>query len=341
MAKKRTVVISDEIKHDRAVKALNQQVVLLKRKYKEAVKQLDAASRESEVASLLEGTVATHTIHPKTPSGTSEAVAFMIASDWHLEENVDPAVVNELNHFNVSIAKKRADLFFRNGLRLANIMGKDVTINTIVLALLGDFFSNDIHEELVETAELLPMDAVILAQDLIASGIRFLLQNSNVNLVIPCHSGNHSRTTKKTHFTTEAGHSLEFFMYHNLKKFFADEPRVEFLIPTSYHSYVEVLGRTIRFHHGHSIRYAGGVGGLYIPTNKAIAQWNKGKHADLDVFGHFHQLRDGGNFICNGSLIGYNAFAISIKAEYERPQQSFFLIDKKRGRTISGPILFE
>jgi hypothetical protein len=69
---------------------------------------------------------------------------------------------------------------------------------------------------------------------------------------------------------------------------------------------LQIYDVTVRFHHGHSIRYAGGVGGIYIPTNKAIAQWNKGRHADLDVFGHFHQLRDGGNFICNGSLIGYN-----------------------------------
>jgi hypothetical protein len=91
--------------------------------------------------------------------------------------------------------------------------------------------------------------------------------------------------------------------------------------------------------HGHNIRFAGGVGGVYIPINKAINQWNKLRHAYLDILGHFHTFRDGGNFIVNGSLCGYNAFAISIKADFEEPRQCFMLIDKKRGKTIVAPIL--
>jgi hypothetical protein len=107
------------------------------------------------------------------------------------------------------------------------------------------------------------------------------------------------------------------------------------------HSYLQVYDTTIRFQHGHAIKYGGGVGGIYIPVNKAIAQWNKARHADLDVFGHFHQQRDGGNFVVNGSLIGYNAFAMSIKADYEQPKQALFLMDKKRGRTCLWPLFLE
>lgn len=93
--------------------------------------------------------------------------------------------------------------------------------------------------------------------------------------------------------------------------------------------------------HGHAIRYGGGVGGIYIPINKAIAQWDKSERADLTVFGHFHQQRDGGNFICNGSLIGYSSFAQSIKADFEKPKQCLFLIDSKRGKTCTWPILVD
>ena len=89
------------------------------------------------------------------------------------------------------------------------------------------------------------------------------------------------------------------------------------------------------------IRYQGGVGGVYIPVNKAISQWSRAKHADLDVFGHFHQAKHDVRFISNGSLIGYNAFAISIKADFEPPKQAFFLIDRKRGVTIYAPIMFD
>ncbi len=115
-------------------------------------------------------------------------------------------------------------------------------------------------------------------------------------------------------------------------------------MPEGPHSYIELYpgqpgATTIRFQHGHMVKYGGGVGGLTIPLNKAIAQWNRGKHADLDVLGHFHQMFDGGNFIVNGSLIGYDSFALSIKASYEKPKQALFLIDRKRGRTFTCPIL--
>jgi len=167
------------------------------------------------------------------------------------------------------------------------------------------------------------------------------LKNSAYDLVIPCHSGNHARTTEETYIGSEYGHSLEYFMYKNLEKFFVGEKRVQFNVVKGYHSYQQVYDTTIRFHHGHWIRYSGGVGGIFIPANKAIAQWNKAKPATLDCFAHFHQLKDGGNFISNGSVIGYNPFAINIKADYEPPRQAFFVIDSKRGKTFTCPIRVE
>jgi hypothetical protein len=39
-------------------------------------------------------------------------------------------------------------------------------------------------------------------------------------------------------------------------------------------------------------------------------------------------------------MIGFNTYALSIKADYERPKQTLLLLDKKRGRTCTWPILF-
>ncbi len=114
-----------------------------------------------------------------------------------------------------------------------------------------------------------------------------------------------------------------------------------FIIPEGYHSYVNVYDQVIRFHHGHALKFGGGVGGIFIPAAKAINQWSKAKHADLDVFGHFHQSKDGGNFLCNGSLIGYNSFALANRFDYEKPRQQLFMINKKLGRTCTWPILVE
>jgi len=311
----------------------------LKHRYEEALRTIERLTRESEAHARLSERPETVAIAPAKGSGTSEATAVWLASDWHIEERVG-AEVGDLNRYTLAIAEQRAQTFFRSGLRLTNLLAKDVRIDTVVLALLGDFITNDIHDELVEVNQLSPVEALATAQAWIIAGIQFVLKSSPYRLVIPCHSGNHARTTKTTRFGTEAGHSLEHLMYLHLAAYFRDEPRVTFLIPEGMHSYVTVYDQTIRFQHGHAIKYGGGVGGIYIPVNKAIGQWNKGKRADLDVFGHFHQMRDGGNFICNGSMIGYSSFALSIKADYEKPKQALFLLDKTRGRTCTWPILF-
>ncbi len=310
------------------------------RKVKEYIRQIDKLNDVIESFERVKP-VNTFAIKPRLGLGKSEATVVVLASDWHIEERVDPDTINGLNTHNLDVARKRAVEFFQATLRLTQILQKDVEIKTMILALLGDFITGDIHEEMMETAEIEPVLATIEAQKLLASGIQFILDNSELNLVIPCHSGNHARTTKETRYATEAGHSLEYMMYHMLADHFRGNKRVKFIIPRSYHSFVHVYDDVIRFHHGHMLRYGGGVGGLTIPVNKAISQWNKSnKNVTLDCFGHWHTRFDGGNFIANGSNIGFNAFAVAIKASYDRPSQTLFLIDKKRGKTCVWPILY-
>ena len=331
---------ADQVAADRDRLRENSKLATVSAKYKEALKTIERQEGELRALNVLGQGVESFHIEPRFGSGTSEATPVLVASDWHVEENVG-AEVGGLNTYNPEIAEARAREFFQASLRLMRLLNQDVKISQAVLALLGDFITGAIHgAENAEKNDLLPNHAIVHAQNLIIGGIEFLLDHTDYAFVVPCHSGNHARTTHTTRFATENGHSLEYLMYLHLAAYFRSEPRVTFIIPEGMHSYVDVYDTTIRFQHGHSIKYGGGVGGIYIPTNKAIAQWNKGRHADLDVFGHFHQMRDGGNFICNGSLIGYNAFALSIKADYEMPKQALFLIDKRRGRTCTWPILF-
>lgn len=322
---------------DSVIEKLRAENKVLRKKYKEALGEISKKKQEIDVSKI--GKIETFHIKPKRECKINEGVAFCIASDWHVDEIVRPFMVNGMNKFNDRVAKERSIRFFQNAVKLVHISGRDVEINTIVLGLLGDFISSNIKEELKENTSMLPMEAIMYAQTLIASGINYVLKHTKANIVVQCHAGNHSRITKKIHISTEVGNSLEALMYSNLELHYTHEKRVTFNISKGYHSFLKIFDKTIRFHHGHHLRYQGGVGGIYIPVNKAIAQWNKMKPVDLDVFGHFHQFRDGGNFICNGSLIGYSAYALSIKADYEDPKQAFFLLDKKRGKTIVAPII--
>jgi hypothetical protein len=310
---------------------------------------------EKENAALLDiqsKEIAPFSIEPKIASGNSEAVAFMIASDWHNEERVLRGDVSDLNEYNLEIFSARAKKFFQGGQRLWDIMRRDQSVPTIVVGLLGDFLTGDIHEDSSETNLLLPTYAIENARNHIASGIDFLLENTDADLIIPCHTGNHGRTTKQQRIATEQGHSLERMMYNSLEREYADNERVAFQVAPGYHSFMRIEGHNgdereflIRFHHGHHINYGGGVGGITIPVLKAIANWNtqsQYRNVNLDVFGHFHQYINYGSFVCNGSLIGYNAYANSIKASFERPQQAFFLVSRKHmAKTMNTPIFVD
>lgn len=273
------------------------------------------------------------------PSG--EAVLVFVASDWHIEERVDAKTVNDRNEYNPDIAWRRSRKFFESCLWLLGKERKGAEIDTMIFGILGDMITGYIHEELREANYLSPVEATLMAHEMLVEGInRFLNEGDLKELIIPCCHGNHGRVNPKKTISTSAANSYEWMMYHHLRKHFEGEDRVKFIIADGYHIYVHVfeskkhpeLTTTIRFHHGDSVQYGGGVGGITIPLRKAIAQWNKNIPADLDVLGHFHQMTDGGEFVTNGSLIGWNAYALSIKAGFERPRQVGFLVRPGRGK---------
>lgn len=345
LAKDRASRKPDEmLKTDRELSRLREEVAhkgkLLKASESDVKRLQKELHLTNEVGSL---EIAPMVIEPREPTGTSEGVVALNASDWHVEERVDPATVSFQNEYNLDIAQDRAGKFFRSGLRLTRLLQQNIKVNTMVLGLLGDFITNDIHDEMPEICQLRPTEAIEFAQNLLVGGIEYLLDNSDLKLIVPCHSGNHARTTKTVRFSTENGHSLEYLMYRSMERYFAQKygaERIEFRVSKGYHSYVDIFGKRVRYHHGHAINYQGGIGGIFIPAFKAISQWDKMRQADVDFFGHFHQHKDGSKFVSNGSLIGFNTYALSIKADYEPPNQTLTLFDKKRGRTCTWPILF-
>jgi hypothetical protein len=314
------------------IAALQEKVLVLE-------KELDA------MASYRELTVQASEIHPKLSSGTSESAAVVVWSDHHSEELVKPGQVSGKNEFNLEVYDRRFSQLVHGTLAWLGIEQQKTSIKTLVIALLGDYFTNSIHEDAAESNLLSPMDAAYNAQNHLVGGINYILEHtpSDLELLIVCHSGNHARITKKQRIATETGNSLEHYMYYVMRDHYKGNPRVKFQIAEGYHSYVTFFDHyKIRFHHGHAIKYQGGVGGITISVNKAIAQWNKTTWADLDVFGHFHTKFDGGNFIANGSLIGYNPYAVFIKASYEKPSQTIFLVNKKfMEKTMTAPIFLD
>jgi hypothetical protein len=278
--------------------------------------------------------------HPLSVSmnDKAEAVAIALASDWHVEETVEAASVNGLNEYRLPIAKTRIEKFFSTIARLTEIERHGAKIDDLILWLGGDLMTGMIHEELAESNSKTPTQVILWLQDRLADGLATLKPHFK-RIIIPTSYGNHGRTTIKTRHATGAAHSYEWLLYRILEGRFHGDQQIEFQIADSYFNFMEVYGRRLRFHHGDALKYNGGVGDISIGVNKAIAAWNRSPNrADLDLFGHWHRYQQNSNWLCNGSLIGFNAYALSIKASFEPPLQTYFLLDKKRGRTMTSPI---
>lgn len=322
------------LKLQRDLKASNHKLSFVNKQLDLKTKSLDAA------IALKANTVPREIVKIKATQKDNEAAAMIILSDLHLEEKVDPRTVNGINEFNPEIAEKRLKNVFINALKLINIHSADIKIQNLVIFLIGDIISGTIHDELLESNYMSPTNAILFADKLLTWGIDYLLNNSNLNLLIPTCPGNHGRTTHKTRINTYHDNSFEQLLYRNLERRYEGNKRVKFQISESYLNYVQVFDFVVRTHHGDFIKGSGA--NLKVPFYKAIAEWNSSKPADLDVIGHYHNYTVDRKFVVNGSLVGYNSFGMSIKASAEPPCQFFGLIDKKRNRlTLTAPIFVD
>ena len=311
----------------------------LKKQYKKAVASAVESEQRFDALVAIQGEPALKRFE-KMPRSKSEGVAVVVpASDWHCEETVFLAATNGKNEFNLVEAEARIKRFYSKIVELIEWQNHLAPVTELWHPLLGDLMTGCIHEDLSETNSLSPTEACVFLRDMICSGIDLLVKETKLPIAIPTCVGNHGRTTQKMRIKTSAKNSYEWLLYKTLEKIYQGNKRVAFQVGEGYHNTQTILGRKVRFHHGDGLRYNGGVGGITIPVNKSIAQWDKVEAADFDVFGHWHTHLVGyPKWIACGSLMGYSEYSLSIKAEYQAPTQTFIVIDRRYGMTLAMPI---
>lgn len=332
--------VQEDIKVQRLQRALHDQKV----RYNQLMKEYNDWIEYNEFWQEIESPISIPVYKARHKSSVDEAVAVLVASDWHLEENVRPCATNGFNEYNPEIAEERVRKMWRSAIRMIEKERQASKIDCLYLGLLGDFIAGYIHEELVESNFLPPQLAIELALRLIEEGLNYLVENGGfkeINVVTAY--GNHARMTKKPRVSTAAVNNLEWGMYRRLAKDWVEKGGsdiVKFHLTDEYFNIHQVFDHTLRFHHGDHVPGGGGVGGVAVPAQRSVYKWNKNNPcpADFDVFGHFHSLTFLPDLMINGSLVGYNAYASKIKARYEVPQQGMFLVAKEHGPTCYNRI---
>ncbi len=275
---------------------------------------------------------------PKHPSGTATAV--FLASDWHIEESVDPQAVGGYNTYNLDVAWARARQYFESVVWLLKAKRHEARIDDVVIALLGDFITGLIPmSDPSLLREVGPTRAARIAQEMLQEGLEFVGREAGARrIIVPCLPGNHGRLTPKPSFSRGAQWNLENYMLGELARGLHDTKQFEFITTDDFCVILDIEGLRVRFSHGDNIKYAGGVGGITVPLNKARLRWNATPdgYADLDCLGHFHQAFDGGSFVVNGSLIGMTGYARKGGFEYQPPEQVGFLVRPENPKAAKG-----
>lgn len=312
----------------------------LQNKYNHLLEQYDISEKRVDALLNIKEPVAIEFIEPVLSSSKKEACPIIQLSDWHFEERVDAATINDLNEYNLEIAAERWVACIQNSLKLVHKERHSSDIKQICLWLGGDFITGYIHEELEESNYLSPTQATRFAKEKIITAIKFYLQHGKFDkITVVCNYGNHGRTNKKPRVSTSYKNSYEWMMYCDVADYFADNPKVKFVVPSGIFAYVDVMGHTMRFWHGDTVSYGGGIGGLTIPLIKAISRYDQQQLAYYNFMGHFHQhWQATKNCIVNGSGIGFSAYAQRIGASPEPPLQGFSLCDKRHGITTKMSI---
>lgn len=339
MASARDIVEqASQVAADSETLRLRDEITGLKRKYREALRVIDAHREAAAVAESLRDLQAKPLPAKKGRKKRAQATAILALSDLHVEERVRPEEVRGLNDYDLKEADRRIGEVTRRAKRLIDHEQGLTDIRRIVLWLGGDLITGHIHEELVESTQLAPLSAIRWVAERLTTVIDEIA-GIGPPLVIATSSGNHGRSTQSRRISGENEHSFEQHLYHTMA---GSETRknVTWRVGDGYHNILDLDGFKVRFHHGHAMRGSGGFGGLVPSANKMIAGWNASQPVDLDIFGHLHQFVVSKRFVANGSLIGPSPYGDRLGCHAEPPCQALVVVDHGHNRVTKAIPVF-
>jgi len=313
---------------------------------KDALARLASVERELALMIGLDAGMAsappTWLTAPPKASKRHHGTPWLLLSDLHLDEVVNPAEMRGTNAYNRRIAEMRLAETFRSAVKIARDFWTGITYDGIVCPLAGDIFSGDIHEELKETNEDTILGSVLHWQDHLAAGLS-LLADEFGKVHVPVVVGNHGRMTRKPRAKFRARSNFDWFLGQALARQFRDDKRITFDVAESADTIVQSYGHRVLLTHGDQATGGSGIGGIWPPIMRLDARKRQRQAAvqqpyDLMALGHWHSLVFGPSWIVNGSLKGYDEYAFTSNFGFEPPAQAMWLMTPQHGKTWTAPI---
>jgi len=315
----------DRIKLDKKVATFKAESTYWKKLYEQAIKQ--TAKQE-----LLEETIADLAPVFKTvkiPQPTKEIkkekaqVAIAPLSDTHIGDRVEGDQMIGLNSYNVDIFNRRLYGWANQIVQLVELRRNYAPINELVIPMLGDMISGDIHDELARTNIDNCMGQMIRGANLIGQALMFLASHFS-EIRVPCVVGNHGRMTRKPPMKDKYM-DWDYMLYQWVAAFCRDQKNIKFDIPRSFITSFDVHNRTIVILHGDMVSGSGSGAAIMNSIIKMRSVFEYGrtagekntsipKHIDSVMMGHFHRIDEydigTGEIHIAGTMKGGDEFAL-------------------------------
>lgn len=260
----------------------------------------------------------------------AEHVPVLLVSDAQVGEVIDPAETEYGRGYNTPIFRERYRELIGTTIYLSEKHApKEWKYPGMIYIRGGDAVSGGIHEELRETDDLTPLEAVRVVFEEEAAGIEKLADFFGRVDVKSVSGGNHDRNTLKPQSKKRIQHSYDALVDYMLANRFKNDARVTFQLTKSTDVVFPICGRTVLATHGDNIGSGGGTGFIGPVANIAkgvqkiiMEQVHMGRIIDHVFLGHFHTFHHCHAFTENGSFPGYSEFAKKFRMRPEPPTQT-------------------
>ena len=258
-------------------------------------------------------------------------------SDTHVGDRVLVEEMNGLNEYNIEIFGRRLYGWTSQIIDLVELRRNFVQVPHLVVPMLGDMISGDIHEELARTNIDNCMNQMIRGAYMISQALMRLAEHFE-DVYVPCVVGNHGRMTVRVP-GKDRNMDWDYMLYQWVAAYCKNQKNITFNLPKSPFTVFEAAGHNVLIMHGDSVPGGGASASMIGVAHKmrTVLQFKETAAveqlpADLVesrfeavMMGHFHRVDEldigtGQIFIC-GTMKGGDEYATNKLHLITEPKQ--------------------
>ena len=247
-------------------------------------------------------------------------------TDTHVGDRVLIEEMNGLNEYNIDIFGRRLHGWVGQIVDLVTLRRNFAEVPDLVVPMLGDMISGDIHDELARTNIDNCMNQMIRGAYMISQALMELAASFET-VHVPAVVGNHGRMTNRVP-AKDRNMDWDYMLYQWVAAFCKAQKNISFHIPKSPFTVFDAAGHNILIMHGDSVPGGGSSASLTNVVHRLRTALQYKETAAVEVpldivdsrfeavmMGHYHRVDEmdvgtGQVFIC-GTMKGGDEYALN------------------------------